>query len=163
MVAGRSLSPFQLDAGLRAQLSRVGKAVFKCKGTWLFRRGDSPKGVFLLVSGKVTLSAGGAATVHHPCLPGCLLGLPATVGNRSYGLTAKCAEDCECIRVSHEEFTALLCANPAFCLRVVEILANEVRELRSRLPVEARKARAGWHRCAAYLRAESVSEQLTQS
>ena len=163
MSFSRQLPPFQLDAGLRAQLSRVGTAVLKGKGTWLFRRGDSPKGVFLLVTGKVTLSAGGAATVHHPCLPGRLLGLPATVRNRSYGLTAICTEDCECIRVSHEEFTALLCANPALCLRVVELLANEVRELRSRLPAEARKARGGWHRCAAYLRAGSVTEQLTQS
>ncbi len=163
MVAGRSLSPFQLDGELRTRFRKVGKPVFTGKGTYLFRSGDSPGGVFLLVSGKVALSAGGAAKTHNPCLPGSLLGLPATVRNRSYSLTAQCLEDCECIRVSAEDFTALLCANPTLCFHVVELLANEVGELRSRLPEEARKARAGWHRCAAYLRAGGVNEQLTQS
>ncbi len=156
MSFSRQLPPFQLDSGLRAQLSRVGRTVYRSKGTLLFRRGDLPKGVFILVSGKVTLSTGGAATSHNLCLPGCLLGLPATVGNRSYSLTAKCADDCECIRVSHEEFTALLSADPAFCLRIVEILADEVGEMCSRLPMEARKARAGWLRCARYLRTENA-------
>lgn len=138
------LPPFQLDGELSMQLSRLGAPVSSKKGTLLFRRGDSPNGAYLLMRGEVKLSAGaGTAELRRSCQPGCLLGLPATVRNQSYSLTAECLADCECVRVSHEGLIAMLGANKEFCLNVVEILANEVGELRSRLPERASSAATG--------------------
>ena len=132
------LAPFQLDALLAMQFSSLEKTGSAKRGTFLFGRGDSPKGVFLLLSGKVALSAGDPATqLRRSCLPGCLLGLPATIRNRPYSLTAECLEDCQYVRFSHDALMNLLRSNPEFCMRVVEVLANEVGDLRGRIPEQA--------------------------
>ena len=131
-------TPFQLDDAICEQLRSLKKTGFARKGTFLFCRGDAPMGAFLLLHGKVALSTGDeTAKLRRSCLPGCLLGLPATVRNRPYSLTAECLEDCEYVQVSHADLTALLESNRKFCMHVVEVLAQEVGELRSRMPEEA--------------------------
>ena len=133
-------APFQVDDELGIQLSSIGKAMFAKKGTKLFHCGDSPKGAFLLIRGEVLLTAGApGARLRRSCVPGCLLGLPATVRNRPYSLTAECLEDCEYVPVPREVLLSVLGSNPAFCMHVVEILATEVGDLRGRLQHEANK------------------------
>ena len=134
------LPPFQLDDELRAELIGLQEKVFSKKGTLLFRRGDSPKGAFLLIRGEVSLSPGApSGHLRRSCVPGCLLGLPATVRNRPYSLTAECLEDCEYVPIPRDVLLSVLGSNQAFCMHVVEILATEVGELRSRLQQEANK------------------------
>lgn len=143
--------PFQLDGELSKQLSGLKEAGFACKGTFLFRLGDAPKGAFLLLRGKVALSpAEQSAKLRRNCLPGCILGLPATIRNQPYDLTAECLEDCEYVRVSHQALISLLESNRKFSMHVVEVLANEVGQLRSHMPEEAS-------------RFEKLKDQLTRS
>jgi CRP-like cAMP-binding protein len=130
------MPPFHVDGALWKQLSGLEEIGVCSKGTFLFRQGDSPKGAFLLLRGKVALSTGDAQLCRN-CLPGCLLGLPATLRNKPYSLTAECLSDCQYVRISHERLVAVLGSNRDFCMRVVQVLANEVGELRSRLPEEA--------------------------
>ncbi len=131
------LPPFQVDDELRKRLSRVGKPIFAKKGSILFRRGDSLKGAYLLIRGEVSLCAGEPTSrLRRSCVPGCLLGLPATVRNRPYSLTAECIADCECVEIPRDTLMSILGSNPEFCMHVVEILATEVGELRSRLQQE---------------------------
>jgi CRP-like cAMP-binding protein len=132
------LPPFQLDVAICEQLRSLKETEFAAQGTFLFQRGDEPNGAFLLLRGKVALSTGDhTAKLRRSCLPGCLLGLPATVRNRPYSLTAECLEDCEYVQVSHADLISLLESNRRFCMHVVEVLAHEVGELRSRMPEEA--------------------------
>ncbi len=131
------LPPFQLDRELWTKLTGLKETGFSRKGTVLFRQGDSPQGAFLLLRGSVALSTGHpAARLRRNCLPGCMLGLPATVRNKPYSLTAECLEDCEYVRISHELLISLFSTNHEFCMHVVEILATEVGDLRSRLQQE---------------------------
>jgi CRP-like cAMP-binding protein len=136
MIMPESRLPFQLDAELWEKLKGLEEKGFAREGAFLFRQGDSPKGAFLLLRGSVALSTGDHLLCRN-CLPGCLLGLPATVRNKPYSLTAECLEDCEYVRISHEALVSLLESNPQFCMRVVEVLANEVGELRNRMPEHA--------------------------
>ena len=141
MSESRHFPPFHVDDELGIQLSSHGKAEFAKKGTVLFRRGDLPKGAFLLIRGEVSLSAGApGGSLRRSCVPGCLLGLPATVGNRPYSLTAECLEDCEYVPIPRDVLLSVLGGDPTFCMHVVEILATEVGALRSRLQQEANKA-----------------------
>jgi CRP-like cAMP-binding protein len=139
MATRKQLPPFYVDDDLRDQLRELGPTVTMPRATLLFQRGDAPNGLYLLTSGKVRLSAG-ASTLRRICQAGCLLGLPATVRNRPYSLTAECIDECECIRISHDAFTRYLREHPAFCLRVVELLASELGNLRSRFAEEAESA-----------------------
>ena len=140
MSESRQFPPFQVDDELGIQLSSLGKAVFAKKGTVLFRSGDLPLGAFLLIRGKVSLSAGGpGGRLRRSCVPGCLLGLPATVRNKPYSLTAECLEDCEYVPIPREVLLSVLGSNQAFCMHVVEILASEVGSLRNRLQQESNK------------------------
>jgi CRP-like cAMP-binding protein len=142
VISGRSsmpqshLPPFQLEAGVWEQLSGLDDHEFAAEGMILFRQGDLPKGAYLLLRGRVALSTGDHM-LSRSCLPGCVLGLPATVRNKPYSLTAECMEACEYVRIPHEVLVSLLQSNPEFCLRLVELLANEVGELRSRMPEQA--------------------------
>ena len=140
MSESRQFAPFQVDDELGIQLSSLGKAEFAKKGTVLFRCGDLPKGAFLLIRGEVLLTAGApGARLRRSCVAGCLLGLPATVRNRPYSLTAECLDDCEYVPVPRDLLLSVLGSNPAFCMHVVEILATEVGDLRSRLQQETNK------------------------
>src|ERR1017187_4361890 len=57
----------------------------------LFRQGDPPIGLFILLKGEATLSmpvAGGELIMCTQVTAGSLLGLPGLIGNQPYSLTA---------------------------------------------------------------------------
>lgn len=137
----RPQGAFQVNETLSSELRGLGDSVSVGAHEFLFRRGDNPDGVFLLTSGRVKLSAGPRTSpLTRECLPGALLGLPATLRNRPYSLTAQSTAPCECVRITHSALVEYLRTHPEFCLQVVEVLAQEVGTLRSQLPEEAFRA-----------------------
>jgi len=62
--------------------------------------------------------------------PGSLLGLPALVGNEPYTLTANAEKDAELGFVTKEDFNSLMLSDPSLTLRVLRVLAAEVRTAR---------------------------------
>jgi len=60
-----------------------------------------------------------------------LLGLPATIRQRPYSLTAEAVTDCEVCGISSERLRKALLEYPAIGLAIVEILAEEVSVLRT--------------------------------
>lgn len=134
-------SPFHVDGELRTKLAGLGKRTSFKAGTILFEQGDALKGVYLLLSGKAHLTAGeGAASLRRVCDQGSLLGLPATMRHRPYSLSAECIEDCECVHIPARIFTEFLRATPLLCMQILKVLAEEVVDLRGKVPPMYAKA-----------------------
>ena len=112
-----------------------------CGGDYvLFRQGDPPVGLYILNKGKVTLSMTSPAgdpvlSIHAGA--GSLLGLPGLVGNEPYSLTAVADSGAELSFLAHDDFNALMESNPRLFLKVLEVLAAEVRNAR-KLALELR-------------------------
>ena len=104
---------------------------FAAKST-LFRSGDAPRGVFLVLRGSVALSAGDDhSSFSRIASKGSLLGLPSTVGDRAYSLTAEALTEVTVCHIQPEEFRGMLSSNPLLGMAVVNILSDEVSALRA--------------------------------
>jgi CRP-like cAMP-binding protein len=122
-----------VSPALRQQLVLVSTPVCRRKGTILFSRGDDVTGLYLIRSGRVSLTLDGA----HPAFPrrslgaGSVLGLPAAVGGTPYSLTAKVVEDAEFAFIPREALAECLRQNPTLCFEVMDILSREISGTRS--------------------------------
>jgi CRP/FNR family transcriptional regulator len=102
----------------------------------LFRQGEMPTGLFILHSGKVTItmkSPMGEDVMCFPAALGSVLGLPGLIGNQPYTLTAFAAKGTALSFVSREDFSNMMLTEPSLSLRVLRILAAEVRTARHAL------------------------------
>lgn len=118
---------------LQAEFERLATIIFKPKGTILFRRGDDVSGVFLIRSGRIILGLDYETPVYPAKIlgPGAITGLPATVSGNSYSLTAKVAEDSELAFVPRDPVLECLKNNPLLCFQVMDILSDEISDIRS--------------------------------
>lgn len=124
--------PFLAPESVIRELERTGTPCDAQAGSILFARGQASKGVFLLLKGKVVLSAGEDPTrVVRIAESGCLLGLPATVSERPYSLTAEVVVDSCLSLITPTAFRKMLVSNPGIGLAVIKMLADEVSSLRS--------------------------------
>lgn len=130
---------------LQLELRRLSSTLRRQKGTFLFRRGDPGKGVFLIRKGKVGLRLeGGDKLLPSRVLgPGSILGLPATLADAPYSLTAEVSEDAEVDFVSRSDFLALLAKDAHLCLQALNLLSKEIASLRSASLSPRTKKRAG--------------------
>jgi CRP-like cAMP-binding protein len=99
----------------------------------LFTQGGKPAGLYILRKGVASLTmespTGGnlmSITLH----PGSLMGLPALIGNEPYTMTALAGKDSELGFVTREDFNSLMLTEPALAVRVLRVLAAEVRTAR---------------------------------
>jgi len=102
----------------------------------LFTQGDDPHGLYILHEGDAYLTM--AAPNGEPVLcmqpfNGSLLGLPALVGNEPYSLTARALKGSQFSYVKREEFQKLLEEDPQLPLKILHVLAAEVRAARQAL------------------------------
>jgi CRP-like cAMP-binding protein len=120
---------------LKVQLESAGSRIQRGKGTVLFRRGDAVSGVYLIVSGQIRLGLdrdprGFPSRVLGP---DSVLGLPATLSDSSFGLTAEIIEDSELVFVPADKLRQLLRDQPQLCFDVMSILAEELNQTRAAL------------------------------
>lgn len=102
----------------------------------LFRQGDDPSGLYILHQGEVTLSMtspAGDEVMSFKADPGSLLGLPGLIGNEPYTLTAIAHKGSRLCFIERDDFTGLMKANPGLCLKMLQVLAAEVRTARRAL------------------------------
>jgi CRP-like cAMP-binding protein len=118
---------------LQTQLERRATIVLRPAGTSLFRRGDEVSGVFLIRSGRISLALDYETPVYPARIfgPGVLIGLPATVSGKSYSLTATVVEDSELAFVPRPQVVECLKNNPLLCFQVMDILSDEIADIRS--------------------------------
>lgn len=99
----------------------------------LFRQGDASEALYILQKGTVTLemiSASGEAVLRIETSAGSLLGLPGLISNFPYTLTATARAGSEVSCIRRPEFTALMQADPLLALKILQVLAAEVRSAR---------------------------------
>ena len=120
---------------LKIQLKAVGSPIQRTRGTYLFRRGDAVTGIFLLAQGAVKLGLDGdpASFPSRHVGPGSVVGLPATLSDSTYSLTAEVVEDAELVFLSRERLLDLLREKPHLCFQVMNILTEELTQTRTAL------------------------------
>src|SRR5215469_18005438 len=108
---------------LKSQLESVGSKIEKAKGAFLFRRGDQVSGIFLITIGQIRLGLerdprGFPSRVLGA---GSVLGLPATLSDSPFGLTAEVIEDSDLVFIPADKLRQLLRNQPQLCFDVMSI------------------------------------------
>lgn len=102
----------------------------------LFNQDDPAVGVFIVHEGAATLTMKAKDTsiiFSIPALPGSLLGLPALISDRPYSLSAVAHTGARVSFVARADFFALMQADPLLSLKMLQVLAAEVRTARQAL------------------------------
>jgi CRP-like cAMP-binding protein len=130
---------------LKEELLRLASMVSKPRGGVLFRRGDAVSGLFLILSGKVSLGL----EDENPIFParilsaGCIAGLPATVSGNPYSLTARVVKDADLAFVPRDAVLHLLHSNVNLCFQVMDMLSGEISQVRSTFKATDAHRRSG--------------------
>jgi CRP/FNR family cyclic AMP-dependent transcriptional regulator len=116
-----------LPAPAVQRLAAITSAAAYPKGATLFVEGQTPRGVFILCSGRVklsTTSADGRSLILRISESGEVLGLPATVTGKPYELTADVIEPAQANFISRQDFLAFLREHGEAALRVAQQLGE---------------------------------------
>src|SRR5215470_9269863 len=120
------------------RLSSIASAAAYPKGATLFVEGQSPRGVFILCSGKVKLStssADGRTLILRIAEAGEVLGIPASVTGKPYELTADVLEPTQANFIHRQDFLNFLRDHGEAALRVAQQLGetyhSAIAEMRS--------------------------------
>ncbi len=129
--AAPSMKPFQASEALFNELLRLGKTETASPGTILFSQGQPTDGVFLVLNGRVALSAGDdPVRITRIAGRASILGLPATVRDQPYSLTAEAVVLTQLCHIPAAPFRTFLQQNPTLCFEVLQIVAAELSALR---------------------------------
>ncbi len=120
------------DPKVVAALEDCGVKVSKPPGTVLFRRGDEPHGVYLIISGSVETTVQDVPPqLRRTVSAGALLGVPASLDAvKGYSMTATVAKRAEVVRISKRRLLDLMRNNSTVAVAIVAMLSAEVHEMR---------------------------------
>ncbi|HET7209756.1 MAG TPA: cyclic nucleotide-binding domain-containing protein [Terriglobales bacterium] len=132
-----------VSASIRSKLLSVARVLSQPKGTVLFHRNDPASGVFLICKGRVTLDLEvgqhGVALLNRTVAPDSILGLPGTLAQGKYSLTAIAIEDSEVAFVDRASLLELIRTDSnGVGFEIIRLLGEEVvriRELLASAPV----------------------------
>jgi CRP-like cAMP-binding protein len=126
-------SSFVAEKELIEALEKRSSTVMCAESRSLFVQGGKPAGLYILRKGSASLtmaSPTGGSLMSITLHPGSLLGLPALIGNEPYTMTATAEKDAELGFVTREDFNSLMLTDPSLAVRVLRVLAAEVRTAR---------------------------------
>lgn len=115
-----------LSKNALAGLNEISSQASYPKGAMLFVEGQEPRGVFVVCSGRVKLSAGsagGKTLILRIAESGEVVGLPATISGKPYEVTAEAIEPIQASFIQREPFLGFLREHGEAALRVAEILS----------------------------------------
>jgi CRP/FNR family transcriptional regulator len=95
------------------------------KGSMMFAQGQPANGVYIVCQGRAKLSIysqDGKTVILRVVQPGDVLGLSATMSDRTHHATAQAVEGCQVNFVSKAAFNNFLKTNPVAALRTIEQL-----------------------------------------
>jgi CRP-like cAMP-binding protein len=124
---------FLADPELLDGLQRKGKPLSCREKQVLFRQGDPAIGLYILNSGEAELtmdSEQGTQVMAIPAAPGSLLGLPGLIGSEPYSLTAVALPGAQLSFISRDDFLNIMKTDLVLSLKVLQVLAAEVRSAR---------------------------------
>ncbi len=143
----QSLSEAELQA-LAADLREIRLE----KGRFLFHKGDTPNGFFIVLSGQVKLlvsSPGGDEKVVEIVGPRGSFGEAVMFLGQPYPVSAMALLDTHCLQIRREKVDELLVTDPAFARRMLAGLSLRLRSLIH--DVESYSIRSGAQRVIGYL------------
>ena len=108
-------------------LDAISSSAIYPKGAVLFVEGQEPRGVFILCNGRVKLSgssANGKSMIFRIADAGEIIGVPSTLSDKPYELTAEALEPTQANFISREDFLAFLREHGDAALRIAEMLSN---------------------------------------
>ena len=129
------------SADLQTILEQGCEKLRKPRSTVLFRQGDRTSGMFVVLSGKVSLGFADNSAFDRSYGPGALVGLPSTLTRRNYCMTATVTEDAELGFWSPEALDSLLHNRPDLCPQLLVILGEKMAENYEREEASLREAK----------------------
>jgi len=115
-------------ANLQTILEQRCEKVRKPRFNVLFRHGDRASGMFVVLSGRVSLGFGDNSAFDRSYGPGALVGLPSTLNRRNYCMAATVTEDAKLDFWSPEALDSLLHNRPDLCQQLLAILGERMAE-----------------------------------
>jgi CRP-like cAMP-binding protein len=120
------IPPINLQTALEQECEQLRKP----NGAVLFRRGDHARGVFIVLSGKVSLDFGVDCFLARAYSRGALVGLPATLTGKNYAMTATVTEDAVLGFWSRSALESLLRERPQYYRELLDLLGERMAENR---------------------------------
>lgn len=124
--------PYTADESLLASFRAMADETVIGPGKVLFRQGDPAKGIYVVEDGKIslTMTESGRRIKYRTVSRGYILGLPATICDQPYSLTAEVVEPAHVRFVEQSKVVEFLRTRSDLCLHVVEILGHELTDMR---------------------------------
>ena len=129
-------SAFAADPELVQGLQKHATSVSCDEDIVLFNQGDPPVGLYILSDGvaTVTMAAPAGNTIMSVQVEASsLLGLPGLIGNEPYTLTAIAHKGARFSFINRDDFIALMRTDLQLSLKILQVLAAEVRTARRAL------------------------------
>lgn len=129
-------SAFLADPELIVALESRSTAISCSEDRVLFKQGEVPVGLYILNQGEATLtmtSPNGKQIVSIQAHRGALLGLPSLIGNEPCTLSAIARNGAQLSFIPRGELVSLMHASPLLALKMLKVLAAEVRSARHAL------------------------------
>jgi CRP-like cAMP-binding protein len=120
------------SAELARKLASAGETRRVAGGARLFSCGEASQGVFLVMKGRAraTLpSTAGRKLMCRTAEPGAVLGLPSALCETHYQFDVEALEPLEAVFVETAAVNEILRLHPELCLRVMQLLCNELSDL----------------------------------
>lgn len=126
---------FVADPELVRELEKRSTCVDCCDERILFEQGEAAVGLYILHSGKASMSirANRTTVMQVEIGPCALLGLPGLLGNQPYSMTAVAHPGARVFFINREEFSSLMATNPDLSFKILQVLAAEVHTARRAL------------------------------
>lgn len=129
-------SAFVADPELIQALEKHSTSITCDADRVLFHQGDHPEGLYILNKGETTItmaSPTGEQLMSIQAQAGSLLGLPGLIGNKPYTLSAIARNGAQLSYIPREQFTSLMRTEPMLALKMVQVIAAELRSARQAL------------------------------
>jgi CRP/FNR family cyclic AMP-dependent transcriptional regulator len=110
-----------------AGLDAVSSSATYPRGAVLYVEGQEPRGVFILCNGRAKMfaaSSSGKSVIFRIAERGELIGLPSTLSNKPYEVTAEALEPMQTNFIPREAFLVFLREHGDVALRVAEMLSS---------------------------------------
>ncbi len=145
------------DVGPRhlLRLADVAREIPLTKGDTIYREDDPADALYLVVEGRVRITAGDRTTSEVG--PGEAFGTWALVDDSSRGQQAECLEDGIALALGRDEFYEVAAGDLTLLQQVVRVLAKRLRAMVSDRPGEARVEGEGIEKPEAKVEAEQAA------
>lgn len=124
--------PYTADESLLASFRAMAAESTVPVGSVLFRQGDPVRGIYVVEGGRIslTMTESGRRIKYRSVSTGYILGLPATICDQPYSLTAEASEASLVRFIEQSKVVEFLRGRSDLCLHVVEILGHELTDMR---------------------------------